>query len=243
MVYHPTLEESDARLSRKWAPRALAQANFSPIFVRTYFKDIQISINPYNLFSDLKYIEFFIKNSIERGLPLGEIGAKLSPFILTWNLLPSRRHNLMPKIRQKELVNFISEPCRFSMGLMNCENDSYQIESIRDILRQNLWAGESTDNLFYIYSTAQSISLAEVLLIVNFCEDNEIYSAIAARAIGRSLEREGVRAFCDSTHFREPLKGYLLLESIQQGAPKDTILTLMPQGFKMAVSEEEEVFE
>ena len=66
MVYHPLLEQDDARLSRKWAPRAIAQANFSPIFVRTYFKDIQISINPYNLFSDLKYIEHFIKNAIER---------------------------------------------------------------------------------------------------------------------------------------------------------------------------------
>ena len=76
MVHHPALEQDDARLSRKWAPRAIAQANFSPIFVRTYFKNIQISINPYTLFSDLKYIEHFIKNSIERELPLGEIGAK-----------------------------------------------------------------------------------------------------------------------------------------------------------------------
>ena len=126
---------------------------------------------------------------------------------------------------------------------MNCENDSYQIESMRDILRQNLWSGETTDNLFYIYSTAPSISLAEIILIVNSCEDNEIFSAIAARAIGRSKERESVRAFCESTHFREPLKGYLLLEGIQQGAPKDTILTLLPQEFKMAVSEDEEVFE
>ena len=90
------------------------------------------------------------------------------------------------------------------MSLKNCENDTYQLESMRDILRQNLWAEESMDNLFYIYSSAQSIGLAEVLLIVNYCEDNEIYSAIAARAIGRSLEREGVRAFCDSTPFREP---------------------------------------
>ena len=242
-IYHPSLEESDTRLSRKWAPRALAQANFSSIFVRSYFKDIHISINPYNIFSDLKYIEFFIKNSIERGLPLSEIGAKLSPFILCWNLLPQRRDNLMPKIRQKELVNFISEPARFSMGLMSCGDDSYQIESMRDILRQNLWSGETTENIFYIYSTAPTISLAEIILMVNFSEDNEIFSAITARAIGRSQEREGVRAFVESTHFREPLKGYLLLEGIQQGAPKDTILTLLPQEFKMAVSEDDEVFE
>ena len=173
MVYHPALEQDDARLSRKWAPRAIAQANFSPIFVRTYFKDIQISIHPYTLFSDLKYIEHFIKNSIERELPLGEIGAKLSPYILTWNLLPSRRHNLMPKM--KEIVNYVSEQCRFSMSLMNCENDAYQLESMRDILRQNLSAGESLDNLYYIYSSAQFISLAEVLLLVNYCEDNEMY--------------------------------------------------------------------
>ena len=122
-------------------------------------------------------------------------------------------------------------------------NDAYQLESMRDILRMNLWAGESLDNLYYIYSSAQSIGLAEVLLLVNYCEDNEMYSAIAARAIRRSLEREGVRSFCDSTPLREPLKGYLKLEGIEQAAHKDTILTLMPQGFKMAVSEDENVFE
>ena len=149
----------------------------------------------------------------------------------------------MPKIRQKEIVNYVSEQCRFSMSLMNCENDAYQLESMRDILRMNLWAGESLDNLYYIYSSAQSIGLAEVLLLVNYCEDNEMYSAIAARAIRRSLEREGVRSFCDSTPLREPLKGYLKLEGIEQAAHKDTILTLMPQGFKMAVSEDDNVFE
>ena len=126
---------------------------------------------------------------------------------------------------------------------MNCENDAYQPESMRDILRMNLWGGEFLDSLFYIYSSAQSIGLAEVLLLVNYCEANEMYSAIAARAIGRSLKREGVRAFCDSTPLKELLKGYLKLEGIEQGAHKDTILTLMPQGFKMAVSEDGDVFE
>lgn len=141
MVYHPLIEQDDSRLTRQWSPRAIAQANFSSMFIRTYFKVIQISINPYSLFSDLKYIEHFLKNSIERGLPLGEIGAKLGPYILAWNILPARRQHLMLKIRQRELVNFVSEPTRFSMSLMHSENDSFQLESMRDILRQNLWRG------------------------------------------------------------------------------------------------------
>ena len=141
LIYHPLIEQDDSRLTRQWSPRAIAQANFSSLFIRTYFKDIQISINPYSLFSDLKFIEHFIKNSIERGLPLGEIGAKLDPYTLAWNMLPARRENLMPKIRQRELVNFVSEPTHFAMSLMHSENDSFQLESVRDILRQNLWGG------------------------------------------------------------------------------------------------------
>ena len=68
MVYHPLIEQDDSRLTSQWSPRAIAQANFSSLFIRTYFKDIQISINQYSLFSHLKYIEHFLKNSIERGL-------------------------------------------------------------------------------------------------------------------------------------------------------------------------------
>ena len=129
-------------------PEGHRPSKLSKLFIRTYFKDIQISIKTYSLFSDLKYMEHFLKNSIEREHPLGEIGAKLSPYILEWNIFSARRQNLMPKIRQKEIVNYVSEQCRFSMSLMHCENDAFQLESMRDILRMNLWGEESLDNLF-----------------------------------------------------------------------------------------------
>ena len=129
------------------------------------------------------------------------------------------------------------------MSLMHSENDAFQLENMRSILRMNLWPGESLNNLFYIYSSAQSVGLAKVLLLVNHCEDNDMYSTIVARVIGRSIEREVVRSFCDSTPLREPLKSYRKLEGIEQGGHKDTILTIMPQGFKMAESEDEDVFE
>ena len=76
-----------------------------------------------------------------------------------------------------------------------------------------------------------------------YCDDNEMYSAVVARVIGRSIERAGVRSFCDATSLREPLKSFLKLEGIEPSAQKDTILTLMLQGLKMVESEDEDVFE
>ena len=55
-VYHPLIEEGDSRLTRKWAPRAIAQANFTTLFIRTYFAELQLSVNPYSLYNGLKYL-------------------------------------------------------------------------------------------------------------------------------------------------------------------------------------------
>ena len=70
-----------------------------------------------------------------------------------------------------------------------------------------------------------------------------MFSAIVARLIGLSIERAGVRSFCNSTPLRELLKSFLKLEGIEQSSHRDTILTLMPEGFKMVGSEDDYVFE
>lgn len=242
-IYHPMLEETDQRLTQNWSFKALAQGRFSNLFMKTYFKRLNIVINPYDLWNELTFMKLFIKDMTQKGNGIAEIGSVLDPYILCFNLFPNRRQNMVPRLACKELVPFVTEPCKFSMGLSSSPVDTYNIESMKDILRQNLWRSEDLDSLYLIYSTCESAGLAEILLLIFYAESNDMYHAITARLIGRSLSRPMVKQFCANTHLKEPLSNYLKLEGIEPNPnPSPTIFSLMPSTVRY-VDSDDEVFE
>ena len=215
-IYHPILEETDQRLPQNWSMKALAQGNFSHLFMKSYFRQLNIIINPYDLWNELTYMKLFVKDMTEKGNGISEIGSVLDQFILCYNTFPSRRDNMVPRLACRELVPFVTEPTKFSMGLSSSPVDTYSIESMKDILIINLWRSEDLDNLYLLYSTCESAALAEILLLINYAEKNDMYSAITARLIGRSLSRPMVKKFCEFTPLKEPLAAYLKLEGIEK---------------------------
>ena len=220
--------------------KALVQGNFSHLFVKSYFRQLNIIINPYDLWNELTYMKLFVKDMTEKNN--GISGSVLDQFILCYNTFPSRRDNMVPRLACRELVQHVSEPTKFSMGLASSPVDSYSIESMKDILRINLWRSENLDNLYLLYSTCESAAFAEILLLINYAENNDMYSAITARLIGRSLSRPMVKQFCEITPLKEPLAAYLKLEGIEKTENKPTIFSLMPSNFRY-VDSDDEVFE
>ena len=169
---------------------------------------------------------------VEKNNGISEIGSKMDQFILAYNILPSRRDNMVQRMAFR----------KFSMGLASSPVDSYSIESMKDILRINLWRSENVDKLYLLYSTCESASFAEVLLLIKYAEHNDMYSAITARLIGRSLSRPMVKKICEVAPLKEPLAAYLKLEGIEQTDKKPTIFSLMPSNFCL-VDSDDDVFE
>ena len=52
---------------------------------------------------------------------------------------------MVPRLACRELVPFVTEPTKFSMGLSSSPVDTYSIESMKDILRINLWRSEDLE--------------------------------------------------------------------------------------------------
>ena len=91
------------------------------------------------------------------------------------------------------LVQYICKPQPSNMGSINLD--------FRGLFFIKFFSQKS----IIIYSSCESASFAEVLQRIRYSENNEMYAAICARLIRRSLGRLMIRKFCEITPLKEPL--------------------------------------